>query len=177
MHLRETRPGSMSMEDLYKTLQALSLRVGETEPERPDVEHLADGLNAAIKSVAETIVASFPETARAAAAVGSTRVDVLRFQGGQLDESSGFPLLTMVKGPRDPDLKALVPATLLDTLREKLTPFHVTHVWHNRSNVNRIVVSWEPHPSDPRPPHQPPPLAQIYDVLRLALAAKSAVPL
>lgn len=168
------------MESLYNDVRALSSQ------KDPEFTRLADGLNATIRTFATNVVESFPDAARAAASVGSTRIDILRFQGGDLDEASGFPILTVVKGPRDPDLKALVPTSLLDALRTELKPFRVFHVWNTRTNVNRVVISWEddePHQQhqqelmhDARPPRRRPPApVQLHDLIRLALA-KSGVP-
>lgn len=177
--------GSSSDKDsFYKEAQALSSKARQVT--EPDFHDLAEGVNAAIEALAEGIIKNFDATVRAAATLGATRVDVLRFHGGDLEERSGFPYLTLLKGPRDKDLRALVPSTLLERLRKDLAPFEVYHIWHNRSNINRLVVSWQNEEEEPitstsvRPPpppprdlrHHVPPPTYLNDVIQLALAAK-----
>lgn len=137
------------MEALYS--QARVLSSASSTVSDPGLQDLAEGVNDAIQSISEHVVANIEATILAAAKMGSSRVDVLRFQGGDLHEPSGFPYLSLIKGPRDPDLRALVPETLVERLQSMLAPFTVYHVWHNRSNINRLVVQWEeqlpPRPS------------------------------
>lgn len=114
-----------------------------------ELQDLALDVAQAIQELADKICIAekTDEHILAAARVGATHIDVLRFHGTDLEEKSGMPYLTLVKGPRDPDLRLLLDAfpesTLLDALRHRLAPFKIAHVWHPRTNLNRLVVSWE----------------------------------
>lgn len=104
---------------------------------------LADTIDEGVEDLVARLVADFQDRVLAAASSGSTKLDLLRFHGSDLDEGSGYAILTLVKGPRDPVLRHLVGPPALPKLRRLLAPFSVTHVWHTRSNLNRLVVSWE----------------------------------
>ena len=132
------------MDGLFQEVKGLSTaaKLGPATA-NPNFQDIADGIREAVDALAITALEHFETSAKTAARLGATRVDILRFHGGDIEEQSGVPYLTLVKGPRDPDLRAIVTETFLDRLRSELAPFKVSHVWHNRSNVNRIVVSWD----------------------------------
>ena len=122
--------------ELYNKAQAISQNKCE------DIGAMGATVSAATHALATQIKRTVEPSVLAAAQLGATRIDIFRFHGNDLDESSGFPLLTLVKGPRDPDLAAVSGPTLIETLFAELEPFEVHHVWNPRSNVNRIVIGW-----------------------------------
>lgn len=111
-------------------------------------EDLGRGVSNAVETIVANILRTVEPKVTAAATVGATQIDILRFHGNDLDEVSGFPMLTLVKGPRDADLRAVSGPTLVEALQEALAPFDVAHTWHARSNMNRIILRW--HDDVPR---------------------------
>ena len=108
-----------------------------------DMPLLAQSINGATHLLASRILETVPRSIVAASTMGATRCDILRFMGGDLDDVSGFPILSLVKGPRDQRIKdAGVGPTLIDILSDAMAPFSVRHVWNSRNNINRIVVFW-----------------------------------
>ena len=109
-----------------------------------DMEELGAGIHTAIEGLVTKLCArdSLHAKVKAAARVGARHIDLLRFYGSELDEVSGFPMLTLVKGPRDRDLKRICPSSLMNSLSFLLRPFAVHHIWHSRTNLNRIVLQW-----------------------------------
>ena len=129
---------------LFEEARALSFDFSSRASE--DVDRLAGLVIHASQGVCGRILETMDLVVRAAATVGATRVDILRFHGNDIDDVSGLSLLSMVKGARDPALREALArngfTTLVDLLAEKVDPFEVRHVWHQRSNLNRLVLSW-----------------------------------
>jgi hypothetical protein len=125
----------------YASLYALAQKMSSDPP--VDLQELGRGVVDATDRLVSRVCKGLERKVQAAATVGSTHMDLCRFQGNDLEEESGFPMLTLIKGPRDPDLQPLCGPNLLQRLRVELAPFKVQHVWHTRSNVNRLVLSWE----------------------------------
>lgn len=125
----------------YATLYALAQKLSSDPP--LDLQELGRGVVEATDRLVSRLCKGLEGKVHAAATVGSTHMDLCRFQGNDLEEDSGFPMLTLIKGPRDPDLKPLCGPNVLQRLRTELAPFTVHHVWHTRSNVNRLILSWE----------------------------------
>ena len=125
----------------YASLYALARKMSSDPP--LDLQELGRGIVCATDHLVSKICQGLEAKVQASATVGSKHMDLLRFQGNDLEEVSGFPMLTLIKGPRDPDLRPLCGPTLLQRLRTELAPFKVYHVWHTRSNVNRLILSWE----------------------------------
>lgn len=112
-----------------------------------DHHFLADRLIEATHELARTICLPVERSVEAAATLGATHVDIFRFHGNDIDERSHFPLLALLKGSRDPGMRAILQSkgytNLLETLQLKLAPFTLRHIWHARSNLNRLVLSWD----------------------------------
>jgi hypothetical protein len=123
--------------DLYHTARRLARAPAS------DFDDVGRGVQEAVRRIVASIMRSVEPKVVAAATVGATHIDILRFHGNDLDEVSGFPMLTLVKGPRDHDLRAVSGPTLIERLQEVLEPFEVHHTWHTRSNINRIVLRWD----------------------------------
>ena len=128
---------TMPKSRLYRTARRLA-----ASP-TTDFEDLGRGIQHAVQAIVDTVFRTVDAKVTAAATVGATQLDILRFHGNDLDEVSGFPMLTLVKGPRDTDLRAVSGPTLIEALQDALTPFEVVHTWHIRSNMNRIILRWE----------------------------------
>ncbi len=128
---------AMPKSRLYRTARRLA-----ASP-TTDFEDLGRGVQHAVQAIVDTIARTVDAKVTAAATVGATQLDILRFHGNDLDEVSGFPMLTLVKGPRDTDLRAVSGPTLVEALEEALSPFEVVHTWHSRSNMNRIILRWQ----------------------------------
>lgn len=125
----------------YASLYVLAQKLSSDPP--LDLQELAEGIVRATDLLVSRVCKGLEAKVHAAATVGSTHMDLCRFQGNDLEEESGFPMLTLIKGPRDPELRPLCGPNVLQRLRTELAPFRVQHVWHTRSNVNRLVLSWE----------------------------------
>lgn len=125
----------------YTSLYLLAQKLSSDPP--VDVRELGKGIISAIDHMVSSICEGLDAKVQASALVGSTHMDLLRFHGNDLEETSGFPMLTLVKGPRDPELRPLSGPTLVQRLRVALAPFKVHHMWHTKSNINRLVLSWE----------------------------------
>lgn len=108
-----------------------------------EFDDLGRGVSDAVDAIVAGILRTVDAKVTAAATVGATQLDILRFHGNDLDDTSGFPMLTLVKGPRDADLRAVSGPTLIEALRDALAPFEVVHTWHTRSNMNRIILKWQ----------------------------------
>lgn len=129
-------PATMPKMRLYNAARRLS------SAPTTDFDDLGRGVSDATSAIVSKILRSVEPKVTAAATVGATQIDILRFHGNDLDEVSGFPMLTLVKGPRDTDLRAVSGPTLIEALQEELAPFEVYHSWHSRSNMNRIILRW-----------------------------------
>lgn len=130
-------PSSKPVSDLYHTARRLA------RAPTSDFDDVGRGVQETVRRIVASIMRSVEPKVVAAATVGATHIDILRFHGNDLDEVSGFPMLTLVKGPRDHDLRAVSGPTLIERLQEVLEPFEVHHTWHSRSNINRIVLHWD----------------------------------
>ena len=130
-------PSSKPVSDLYHTARRLARAPAS------DFDDVGRGIQETVRRIVASIMRSVEPKVVAAATVGATHIDILRFHGNDLDEVSGFPMLTLVKGPRDHDLRAVSGPTLIERLQEVLGPFEVHHTWHTRSNINRIVLRWD----------------------------------
>lgn len=129
-------PAAMPKTRLYRTARGLAAAP------TTNFDDLGRGVLDAVYAIVATVLCTVDAKVTAAATVGATQIDIVRFHGNDLDEVSGFPMLTLVKGPRDTDLRAVSGPTLVEALQEALAPFEVVHTWHNRSNMNRIILRW-----------------------------------
>jgi hypothetical protein len=129
-------PAAMPKTRLYRAARRLAAAP------TTNFDDLGRGVLDAVHGIVTTILRTVDAKVTAAATVGATQIDILRFHGNDLDDVSGFPMLTLVKGPRDTDLRAVSGPTLVEALEEALAPFEVVHTWHARSNMNRIILRW-----------------------------------
>jgi len=101
-------------------------------------------------ALVKRIVDAAPAAILIAAQAGHTGVDLLEFDGndkfdGLLD---GTPLLMIVKGPRQRELRKIFASTGtmpgLHLMRTAMSPFRVYCTWDRSTNANRVCVTWSP---------------------------------
>lgn len=113
-----------------------------------DSEHMefSDMYRMAQQLLKNELLANYETLVRTAATSGMTHADLLRYTCQ--DKYEGITLLSLVRGPVDPEnrrlFKRLGLRPLLSDLQRCMRPFRVTHEWNAGTLVNRVIITWMP---------------------------------
>jgi hypothetical protein len=113
-----------------------------------DADHLefGDRYRMAQQLLKNEVLANYETLVRTAASSGMTHADLLSYNAQ--DKYEGITLLSLVRGPTDPDnrrlFKRLGLRPLLHDLQRCMRPFGVSHEWNAGTLLNRVIVTWMP---------------------------------
>lgn len=134
------------MRKVHREAVEVSLAAREFEHllAQEDLETHAKRATIARQTLEDLIVAGLETAVVPAAAGGHRDAVVYEFKGGAVHEdfSVVFLLLGGDDRQRRDELRAVGFEPLIVTLRRRLRPFGLEHVWNKETNANSLIASW-----------------------------------
>jgi hypothetical protein len=131
---------------IFQDVVSATLQTHATSSLDADHMEFGDIYRLAQQLLKNELLANYETLVRTAASSGMTHADVLRYNAQ--DKYEGITLLSLVRGPSDPEnrrlFKRLGLRPLLYDLQRCMRPFTLTHEWNAGTLVNRLIVTWMP---------------------------------